>query len=163
MLGRLGIALSFAVACQGSVPDEGGDDDDSAADAAPPAADADPDAPDASPGQPDATPPDLREQHDFTFANGKFAEPTLSLQSGTRLVMTIAASPGPAFYNIHAHSGGMTTTFVEDEGTDVVYAFEAPSSGSYWVLLGNTSNDGTIDVSLTLDFYGEGSVENWGE
>lgn len=110
----------------------------------------------------DAAPMGRVETHEYTFAEGFFAEAVLELESGDSVSIELTTTGGPAFYNIHAHIDDETLTLVEDESAAWAYEFVPENPGTYWLLLGNRNQD-TIAVGVELELFGEAVLKDWGE
>ncbi len=137
----MAVMIVFAVGC-------GDDDHDDHADAAPGQADAAP--------APDAAPATVFSQQ-YSFARGRFEEPTLSLGADSWAAITVTSTGGDAYWNIHYHEGETITVYENDTSSEQ-YSFAPDTPRDYYFLVGNRDVEGTIDVDVRIAIFGTGSV-----
>lgn len=110
---------------------------------------------DASP-PPDAAPTSVFTQQ-YSFAEGIFAEPLLTMGQDAWAAITVTSTGGDAYWNIHYHDGS-TVTLYESDTSSEQYSFVPPASRDYYFLVGNRAVDATIEVDVRIAIFGTGSV-----
>lgn len=114
---------------------------------------------DAAPDTADATMSGVIESRTLTFAPGKFIEVQFRTSQGDRTLLRVTA-PDLVTWNVHGHAGGGTETFDEGEENPVDAEFIAPSTDSFWFLIGNATS-AEFEADIEIEFFGDGEIEDW--
>jgi hypothetical protein len=112
----------------------------------------------------DAAPADaLRgniETRSLEFRAGKFIEVQFATGEGDMSIIRLDGQGADVTWNVHGHADGETQTFDEGVAPTVDATFVAPSTDSFWFLIGNSSAE-TINIDIEIELFGDGVVEEW--